>query len=226
MSVCVSFPGFPGVPDAPVEEGRFSRSGIYVSGPGKIARLKTLGNASDLSKIWRCNKKGGTMKMKWGLGKVLGLFMAVAVAATVTGSRSFSNSELPLEVVLVNGQSHRLSLSELDEMEQIEFETNSIWTDRKHHYSGVSLLKLLENFGANGTVLRMIALNDYSIDMPIEDLEAKAPIVATRVDGETMSVRDKGPYWVIFPFDASPRYRTETHHARSVWQLKRLELLE
>ena len=166
------------------------------------------------------------MQTKWGIFKAVGLCLAVAFAITMTSSKGFSQSALPLEVVLSDGQSHVLSLSELDDMEQIEFETGSIWTDGKHRYSGVSLYNLLEHFGAKGTVLRMIALNDYSIEMPIEDLEENAPIVATRVDGETMTVRDKGPYWVIYPFDASPRYRTEAIHSRSVWQLQRFEVLE
>lgn len=166
------------------------------------------------------------MQTNWRILKAFGLCLAIAFAVTMTSSRGFSQSKLPLEVVLSDGQSHVLSLSDLDDMEQIEFETGSIWTDGKHRYSGVSLHNLLERFGADGTVLRMIALNDYSIEMPIEDLEENAPIVATRVDGETMTVRDKGPYWVIYPFDASPQYRTEAIHARSVWQLKRFEILQ
>ena len=166
------------------------------------------------------------MEKKWGFGKVSAFILAVVLTIAVTSSRGVSQSQLPLEVVLVDGQSHVLSLSELDEMEQIEFATNSIWTDRKFLYSGVSLQKLLERLGAQGSGLRMIALNDYSIKFPIEDLEENAPIIATRIDGETMTVRDKGPYWVIFPFDASPKYRTETHYARSVWQLQRIEVLE
>lgn len=164
--------------------------------------------------------------MKLGAFKAIGLSVAVAIAIAVTSSRGISESGMPLEVILSDGQSHVLSLSELDALEQIEFETDSIWTDGKHRYSGVSLNTLLGHLRANGAVLRMIALNDYSIEMPIEDLEENAPIVATRVDGETMSVRDKGPYWVIYPYDASPRYRTEAIHARSVWQLQRLEVLE
>ena len=166
------------------------------------------------------------MEKKWGFGKVSAFILAVVLTIAVTSSRGVSQSQLPLEVVLVDGQSHVLSLSELDEMEQIEFATNSIWTDRKFLYSGVSLQKLLERLGAQGSGLRMIALNDYSIKFPIEDLEENAPIIATRIDGETMTVRDKGPYWVIFPFDGSPKYRTETHYARSVWQLQRIEVLE
>ena len=166
------------------------------------------------------------MQTNWGILKAVGLCLAVAFSIAMTSSRGFSQSGLPLEVVLSDGQSQVLRLSELDDMEQIEFETGSIWTDGKHRYSGVSLRNLLEHVGAEGTVLRMIALNEYSIEMPIEDLEENAPIVATRVDGETMAVRDKGPYWVIYPFDASPRYRTEEIHARSVWQLQRFEVLQ
>ena len=198
----------------------------HKTGLAELIGGKSLALAPICARFDTAIKKGATMQTKWGILKAFGLCLAVAFAITMTSSRGFSQSDLPLEVVLADGQSHVLSLSELDDMEQIEFETGSIWTDGKHRYSGISLYNLLEHFGAKGTVLRMIALNDYSIEMPIEDLEENAPIVATRVDGETMSVRDKGPYWVIYPFDASPRYRTESIHARSVWQLQRFEVLE
>jgi hypothetical protein len=133
---------------------------------------------------------------------------------------------MPLEVTLADGEQHELELSDMDQMEQIEFSTGTIWTDEKNSFSGVSLRALLEKLGADGTRLRLVALNDYSIEMPIVELEEKAPIIATRMNNETMTIRDKGPYWVVYPYDASPKYRTETHYAWSVWQLRRLEVLE
>ncbi|WP_296762669.1 hypothetical protein [Sediminimonas sp.] len=39
-----------------------------------------------------------------------------------------------------------------------------------------------------------------------------------------MTLRDKGPVWLLYPFDSAPRFRTELHYARSVWQLDRIEI--
>lgn len=38
-----------------------------------------------------------------------------------------------------------------------------------------------------------------------------------------MSVRDKGPLWVIYPYDSDPALQSEVTYARSIWQLVRIE---
>ena len=131
-----------------------------------------------------------------------------------------------LTVVGTDGEEYVLHLDELDAMEQVEFSTTTIWTEGAAVYSGVPVLHLLKAIGTRGRTLRMSALNDYSVEMPVADLDESAPIIATRVDGETLTVRDKGPFWIIYPFDSDPEYRTEKNYARSVWQLKTITLPE
>ena len=40
-----------------------------------------------------------------------------------------------------------------------------------------------------------------------------------------MSVREKGPIWVIYPYDHDADYRTDTIFSRSIWQLDRIDVL-
>jgi hypothetical protein len=54
--------------------------------------------------------------------------------------------------------------------------------------------------------LRAKAINDYAIDIPLSDAVQGGPIVAYRLDGDTMSVRDKGPLWIVYPYDANADY--------------------
>jgi hypothetical protein len=119
-----------------------------------------------------------------------------------------------------------LSLEELDLMDQIRFETSTIWTDGVTRFSGVSLKRLLEDRNATGNLVQMIALNDYAIKIPVEELGDEAPIIATRMNGEPMPIRDKGPYWVVFPYDSDPQYQSEIVYSRSIWQLNRLVVTE
>lgn len=132
----------------------------------------------------------------------------------------------PLLVVNSKGVEHTLHLDALDSMEQVEFTTTTIWTEGEVRFSGVPVISILEALDAQGETLRMSALNDYAVEMPTADLEADAPIVATRMNGQTMPVREKGPYWIVYPFDRSPEYRTEAKHAQSVWQLKSLAVTD
>ncbi|MDJ0993141.1 MAG: oxidoreductase [Dinoroseobacter sp.] len=154
------------------------------------------------------------------------LVAAIFVTSAALCVEANAQDTIPLEVELAGGQAIQLSLEDLDAMEQTEFTTTTIWTDGSNRFSGVSVLSLLQSVDAEGTTLQMSALNDYSVEMPLADLEDGAPILATRMDGETMSVREKGPYWIIYPFDRGARYQTESNFARSVWQLKQLKVLD
>lgn len=154
---------------------------------------------------------------------IIALFVAAAVIAGQGAAAQEANS---LSVVFADGTETSLTLDDLDAMDQVSFATNTIWTNAANRFSGVPLRVLLEKLGAEATALRMVALNDYWVEMPVADLEADVPIIATRMNGAPMSVRDKGPYWVMFPFDDHPDYRTETNFSRSIWQLHRIRLVK
>ncbi len=145
-------------------------------------------------------------------------WVAPASGQDVTGLQVTASSSQPDTVTL--------SLEALDTLEQAAFTTTTIWTDGETRFSGVPLKALLAHLGAQGRSVEMVALNDYAVTMPIAELEDGAPIVATRMNGETMSVRDKGPYWVVFPYDSNPKYSTETTYSRSIWQLNRLKVID
>lgn len=113
----------------------------------------------------------------------------------------------------------------LEALGQTKIETTSIWTDGKHVFTGVPLAALVHLLKIEGTNLRLHALNDYAADIPAAEVEDNAPILAYEMDGAPMPVRDKGPIWVIYPYDADARYRTDTSFTRSVWELDRIDVL-
>ncbi|MFC6670829.1 hypothetical protein [Marinobacterium aestuariivivens] len=39
---------------------------------------------------------------------------------------------------------------------------------------------------------------------------------------EYMRIRDKGPLFLVYPFDSDPALRTEVIQNRSVWQIKHI----
>ena len=68
-------------------------------------------------------------------------------------------------------------------------------------------------------MVTVTALNDYSAEIPIGDFLDHSVILASRLDGEELSVRDKGPLFVIYPFDLEPDLYNEVYFGRSVWQV-------
>ena len=104
------------------------------------------------------------------------------------------------------------------------FTTATIWTEGNNTFTGVELSTVLEAVGANGTELSAVALNDYAVSIPMSDATSGGPIIAYAMDGKPMSRRDKGPLWIIYPFDDNADFRTKVFYSRSIWQLVKIEV--
>ena len=120
----------------------------------------------------------------------------------------------------------QLSREALEAMPRTTFTTSTIWTEGEREFSGVALVDLVEAVGANGSTMKATALNNYAVDVPMADAVKGGPIIAYELDGKRMSVREKGPLWLVYPYDSNATYRTETIYSRSIWQLDRLEIIE
>ena len=80
----------------------------------------------------------------------------------------------------------------------------------------------MERVGATGTTVTAVALNDYVVDIPIEDFGRFGVVLALKQDGAYMPVRGKGPLFIIYPFDSDPRLQAEIFYRRAAWQVRRL----
>lgn len=98
------------------------------------------------------------------------------------------------------------------------------WYPAKTRFEGPLGSALLDLVGATGTMLRVTALNDYVVEIPVADFRKWPVILATKIDGKPISVREKGPIFVIYPFDQEPSLYNELYFGRSAWQLKSIEV--
>jgi hypothetical protein len=101
-----------------------------------------------------------------------------------------------------------------------ELMTDTPWTEGINTFNGPSLKSLLEAVGANGSNLAVTALNDYTANVPSKDAYDHDVMLAMDMNGKRMSVRDKGPVFVLYPFAKDPSLNNEVIHNRSVWQVK------
>ncbi len=112
----------------------------------------------------------------------------------------------------------------LESLSPVTVETSTIWTDGVQSFTGVPLKTILDRLGAEGTMIAASALNDYTVEIPVSDAVEGGPILAFAQNGNPLSVRDKGPLWLIYPYDSNAGYQTEVIYARSIWQLARMEV--
>lgn len=160
--------------------------------------------------------------------------VALSLALVVAQAPAAIAQELPApvgEVILtIDGSikpaggaaSVSLDLDGLKTLPSETFETTTIWTEGTLKFTGVALRDLLDLVGAEGDTVVAEALNGYAVEIPISDLEAKVPVVAYLIDDEPFSRRDKGPLWIVYPYDLDASYKSEVAYAYSIWQLQRL----
>ena len=110
----------------------------------------------------------------------------------------------------------------LEAMRQVSYRTSTIWTDGVREFRGVPLSEVLKDAGIASGTIQLRASNDYAAEMPVGAVTQDVPIIALTVDGEPMTLRDKGPLWVVYPYDLSTVYQSEVIYTRSVWQLVRI----
>ena len=110
----------------------------------------------------------------------------------------------------------------LEDLGTVTVETTTPWHNARVRFEGVPLARLMKHVGAKGQKVTAIALNDYSTEIPLSDFEQFGTILAIKRDGEYMPVRDKGPLFVIYPYDSRPELKSQLYYGRSAWQVSKL----
>ncbi|MDZ0072573.1 oxidoreductase [Klebsiella pneumoniae] len=84
------------------------------------------------------------------------------------------------------------------------------------------LSKLMDLVGAKGTSARVLALNDYTTIIPIDDFYKFPVIMALKMNGQYMRIRDKGPLFIVYPYDSSAELQNQIYYSRSAWQVSKM----
>lgn len=162
-------------------------------------------------------------------------FALIAAAAIFAGAAAAAEP-LPApqgEVILTvtgdieveNGDgAARFDRAMLEALGVVAVRTSTNWTSGPVEFAGPPLRALLSRLGVRDGRLRAAAINAYAVDVPVSDAVEGGPILALTLDGAPMTVRSKGPIWLIYPYDSDPRWQTEEIYARSIWQLDKIDV--
>ena len=102
--------------------------------------------------------------------------------------------------------------------------THTPWHDGVVAFDGVLARDLMTLVGAKGERAAIFALDDYQVDVPFADLTKYDAIFAYAMNGKPMTVEEKGPLFLVYPYDSDPQLATETYYARSAWQIARIKI--
>jgi hypothetical protein len=148
---------------------------------------------------------------------------AAALLLVFAGSAAADGNILAVTGKVTGGEMN-LTLAEIEAMGTARIVTTTPWHDGRVTFEGVPMARFLEAVGAHGTSAHVQALNDFSIDIPLSDLTRFEAIMAFKTDGNYMEIADKGPLFIVFPYDDVEEVRNAQFHARSVWQIHSIEI--
>lgn len=156
---------------------------------------------------------------RYGLRAALFLLCAVVVL------RPLAADEAPVLTVVEANQPApiKLSLDQIKAMGRTEIATTTPWTDGVQHFTGITGAEFVKSLKVSGAAVTAIAANDYQVTIPWDVLASDSTLIAYERNGAPMSVRDKGPLWVVFPFDSDSKYLTATYKSYSIWSLTSVE---
>ncbi|MDH4425508.1 MAG: molybdopterin-dependent oxidoreductase [Acidovorax sp.] len=120
------------------------------------------------------------------------------------------------------GKTATFDMAMIEALPQRTFVTTTPWDKQPTKFTGPLLRDVLAAAKAKGKTLTALALNDYKTTIPVDDAQAFDVIVAHRINDQPISVRTKGPLFIIYPFDTKSELKTATYFGRSAWQLKSL----
>lgn len=118
----------------------------------------------------------------------------------------------------------RLDRAMLEQLGFTEVNTTTPWHSGVIRFEGVLLRAVLGMVEARGNNLLAIAHNEYSATLPASDAARYDVILAMKQNGTTMTLRDKGPLFIIYPFDSDKSLQNDMTYIRSVWQLRRIDV--
>ncbi|TGD60901.1 oxidoreductase [Tabrizicola sp. WMC-M-20] len=167
-----------------------------------------------------------------GVNPAVGGNMTIACRAASVAVLLFLGFAIPVganDTILqvtgnVTGTRINLTLGQIEAMGTASIVTATPWHDGPTTFEGVPMARFLEAVGAQGTTAYVQALNDFSIDIPLSDLIRFNAIMAYKTNGNYMDIVDKGPLFIVFPYDEVEEVRNALFYARSVWQIRSIEI--
>jgi hypothetical protein len=137
------------------------------------------------------------------------------VILTVTGKIGTTNVD----------DSIQMDIATIESLGQVDYSLTDPFDDVQMSFRGVLMSKLLDLWQVpdDATMLNIVALNDYAIDVPISDLRTYPVIFALQANGEYMPVSTRGPAMLVYPYG---EYELDpaVYNDYWIWQIKSIEL--
>ena len=114
-----------------------------------------------------------------------------------------------------------IDLATLEQMPMVTASIYEPFLEKDIVFEGVLLSDLLPyaDVSATGSV-EMVALDDYHVVFPVEEMETDRTLIATRASGQAIEISDGGPIRIVF-LENETRFSPDTDNW--IWSLRSMD---
>ncbi len=153
----------------------------------------------------------------------VGLFIGITANA-----QDYDDERTLLTVISDGAEPFEFTEADIMAIDQTVVRTENEFVDGMVAFEGPLARDVLEavdpNFAETVEIVKLIAVNEYAVEIPVTDFLEYDVLFALSADGQKFSLRDKGPIWVIYPMSDNPVLVDRIYNDRLIWQLTTVEM--
>ena len=147
---------------------------------------------------------------------VINIMISFSILLAATSSANEFDLGLKIQCT---GKITLLTSSDFSKIKRSKVHTKNSWSEISD-FEGVSVKDLMTYTSCSGNTLNVHAINDYWAEIPMSDVNNFNILLADTINGKKLTLRDFGPYWIIYPISDYPEELNKPiYGGRSIWQV-------
>ena len=106
---------------------------------------------------------------------------------------------------------------------KMKIKTSTPWTETIE-LEGPLMSDVLDFFDIKGSKIKLISTEDYAKVIDRKDIEKYNAILAFTMNGKEMDPSNRGPFWMMYPFDSTPEIQNKAYYLQCIWQIKEIRV--
>ena len=155
--------------------------------------------------------------------KMKSIFL-VLFSLFILSSNSLANEKEVLLTLTSGEKTIHLTRKDLERFNQITIKQVTFWTKGQTSFTGPLLRDILDKYKLKGKKFVASAYNDYKITIPTKDFYNYDVIIASHVNNKELTVRTKGPLWLMYPWGENTELDQKTYYSRAIWQMTKANI--
>ncbi len=152
------------------------------------------------------------------------LFIVFSLAFSSLLSADGGDKKLRLLKNVKEGAPKYITIKEIEKLGVISQNVYNPYEKRKDLYGGVLFDAFVKKYAKeNVKSVTLIAIDDYRVTVPKSEWTSKRMILSTRMNGEYIPIRLKGPLRIVYPDFDHQKKEYQVNLSFWIWMIKKVE---